>query len=72
MQAQKQTPPNNELTFARADLHAGSSASPAIGIFVTDSLCLTSSETARYRTEPTRLTFDAAELRDWDSGLLTF
>src|SRR6202167_1741342 len=73
MQAQKQTQPNNELSFARADKstlvvrlagdwhlrHGLPSAS-----VVEKEL-----DTA---PKPTKLTFDAAELRDWDSGLLTF
>src|ERR1700741_977352 len=73
MQAQKQTQPNNELSFARADnsplvvrlagdwhLRPGLPAPPLVEKQL---------DTA---PKPTKLTFDAADLRDWDSGLLTF
>jgi phospholipid/cholesterol/gamma-HCH transport system permease protein len=73
MQAQKQTQPNNELSFARADKstlvvrlagdwhlrHGLPSATLVEKQLDAD-------------PKPTRLTFDAADLRDWDSGLLTF
>ena len=73
MQAQKQTQPNNELSFARADKstlvvrlagdwhlrHGLPSATLVEKQLDAD-------------PKPTRLTFDAEDLRDWDSGLLTF
>jgi len=73
MQAHQQTPPTNELSFARADkstlvvrlsgdwhLRHGL-PSPTLVEKQLDAA-----------PKPTRLTFDAADLRDWDSGLLTF
>jgi phospholipid/cholesterol/gamma-HCH transport system permease protein len=73
MQAQKQTQPNNELSFARAD------KSTLVVRLAGDwhlrhglpsaSLVEKELDTA---PKPTKLTFDAADLRDWDSGLLTF
>src|ERR1700690_4156549 len=73
MEAHKQTPPNNELSFARAD------KSTLVVRLAGDwhlrhglpsaSLVEKELDTA---PKPTKLTFDAANLRDWDSGLLTF
>ena len=73
MQAQKQTQPNNELSFARAD------KSTLVVRLAGDwhlrhglpsaSLVEKELDTA---PKPTKLTFDATDLRDWDSGLLTF
>jgi phospholipid/cholesterol/gamma-HCH transport system permease protein len=73
MQAQKQSQPSGELSFARADKstlvvrlsgdwhlrHGLPSANLVEKQLDTD-------------PKPARLTFDAAELRDWDSGMLTF
>jgi phospholipid/cholesterol/gamma-HCH transport system permease protein len=73
MEAPQQSRQSSELSFARADnstlvirlagdwhLHHGLASPDAL----TKQL-----DTA---PKPTKLTFDAAELRDWDSGLLTF
>ena len=73
MEAHKQSQQSGELSFARADkstlvvrlagdwhLRHGL-PSPALVEKQLDSA-----------PKPTRLTFDAADLRDWDSGLLTF
>src|SRR5579863_7784975 len=73
MQAQKQTPPNNELSFARADnstlvVRIAGDWHLRHGLPSGD-LVAKQLDTA---PKPTRLTFDAADLRDWDSGLLTF
>jgi len=73
MEAHKQSPPNNELSFARTDnstlvvrlagdwhlRHGLPSADPVAKQLDT-------------APKPTKLTFDATDLRDWDSGLLTF
>jgi phospholipid/cholesterol/gamma-HCH transport system permease protein len=73
MQAQKQTPPSNELSFARADkstlvLRLAGDWHLRHGL-PSPSLVEKQLDSA---PKPTRLTFDAAKLRDWDSGLLTF
>src|SRR5580658_6461817 len=74
MQAQKQTPtPLNELSFARAD-----NSTLVVRLAGDWHLRhgLPSPEIVEKQLDtppkPTRLTFDATELRDWDSGLLTF
>src|SRR5271167_2169673 len=73
MQAHQQTPPSNELSFTRAekstlvvrlsgDWHLRHGLpSPTLVEKQLDAA-----------PKPTRVTFDAADLRDWDSGLLTF
>jgi phospholipid/cholesterol/gamma-HCH transport system permease protein len=73
MQAQQQTQRNNEITFARAD------KSTLVVRLAGDWHLrhgLPSPELVEKELDkdpkPTKLTFDAAELRDWDSGLLTF
>ena len=73
MQAHQQTPPPNEVSFARADnstlvVQLAGDWHLRHGLPSTD-LVEKQLDTA---PKPTRLTFDAAELRDWDSGLLTF
>jgi phospholipid/cholesterol/gamma-HCH transport system permease protein len=73
MQAQKQTPPSNELSFARADkttlvVRLAGDWHLRHGL-PSPSLVEKELDAA---PKPTRLTFDAADLRDWDSGLLTF
>jgi phospholipid/cholesterol/gamma-HCH transport system permease protein len=73
MQAQKQTQPNNELSFARADkstlvVRLAGDWHLRHGL-PSSALVEQQLDTA---PKPTRLTFDAADLRDWDSGLLTF
>jgi phospholipid/cholesterol/gamma-HCH transport system permease protein len=73
MQAQKQTQANNELSFARADnttlvVKLAGDWHLRHGLPSPD-LVAKQLDTP---PKPTRLTFDAAELRDWDSGLLTF
>jgi phospholipid/cholesterol/gamma-HCH transport system permease protein len=73
MQAHRQTQPNNELTFKRA---ANSTLVVRLagdwhlrhGLPSSD-LVAKQLDTA---PKPAKLTFDAADLRDWDSGLLTF
>ncbi len=73
MEAHKQSEPSGELSFARA----GSSTLVVRlagdwhlrhGLPSPDLL----EQQLDTPPKPTRLTFDAAELRDWDSGLLTF
>ncbi|MFZ2062193.1 MAG: ABC transporter permease [Candidatus Binatus sp.] len=73
MQAQKQTPPNNELTFARVDnttlvIRLAGDWHLRHGLPSPD-VVEKQLDTA---PKPTKITFDAADLRDWDSGLLTF
>src|ERR1700733_5653493 len=73
MQAPQQTPPPNEVSFARADnstlvVQLAGDWHLRHGLPSTD-LVEKQLDTA---PKPTRLTFDAADLRDWDSGLLTF
>ena len=73
MQAHQQTPPPNEVSFARADnstlvVQLAGDWHLRHGLPSTD-LVEKQLDTA---PKPTRLTFEAAELRDWDSGLLTF
>src|SRR5579862_6806719 len=73
MQAQKQSPPNNELSFARADnstlvIRLAGDWHLRHGLPSPD-VVEKQLDTA---PKPTRITFDAADLRDWDSGLLTF
>src|SRR5271155_271485 len=73
MQAHQQTPPPNEVSFARADnstlvVQLAGDWHLRHGLPSTD-LVEKQLDTA---PKPTSLTFDAAELRDWDSGLLTF
>jgi phospholipid/cholesterol/gamma-HCH transport system permease protein len=73
MQAHQQTPPSNELSFARADnstlvVRLSGDWHLRHGL-PSSSMVEKQLDTA---PKPTRLTFDAAELRDWDSGLLTF
>src|SRR5580698_2447048 len=73
MQAPQQTPPPNEVSFARADnstlvVQLAGDWHLRHGLPSTE-LVEKQLDTA---PKPTRLTFDAAELRDWDSGLLTF
>jgi phospholipid/cholesterol/gamma-HCH transport system permease protein len=73
MQAHQQTQPSNELSFARADnstlvvrlsgdwhLRHGLPAPELI------------EKQLDAAPKPSRITFDAAQLNDWDSGLLTF
>ncbi|HEY9159074.1 ABC transporter permease [Candidatus Binatus sp.] len=73
MQALKQSPPSGELSFARSDnstlvVRLAGDWHLRHGLPDTD-LVLKQLDTA---PKPVRLTFDAAGLRDWDSGLLTF
>ena len=73
MEAHKQSRPSNELSFARADnstlvVRLAGDWHLRHGLPSPD-LVEKQLDTA---PKPTRLTFDAAELRDWDSGLLTF
>src|SRR6202453_1307666 len=73
MEAHKQTPPNNELSFARTDnstlvVRLAGDWHLRHGLPSAD-LVANQLDTA---PKPTKLTFDAADLRDWDSGLLTF
>jgi phospholipid/cholesterol/gamma-HCH transport system permease protein len=73
MEAHKQTPPNNELSFARADnstlvVRLAGDWHLRHGLPSAD-LVAKQLDTA---PKPAKLTFDAADLRDWDSGLLTF
>ena len=73
MQAQQQTQRNNEITFARADkstlvVRLAGDWHLRHGLPSPDAV----EKQLDTEPKPTRLTFDAAELRDWDSGLLTF
>ena len=73
MQAHQQTQPSNELSFARADdstlvVRLAGDWHLRHGL-PSPTLVARQLDTA---PKPGRLTFDAAELRDWDSGLLTF
>src|SRR5208283_4885648 len=73
MQAHQQTPPPNEVSFARADnstlvVRLAGDWHLRHGLPSPDLL----EQQLDTPPKPTRLTFDAAELRDWDSGLLTF
>src|SRR5277367_5902550 len=73
MQAHQQTPPPNEVSFARADtstlvIRLLGDWHLRHGLPSTDAL----EKHLDTAPKPTRLTFDAADLRDWDSGLLTF
>src|SRR5208282_6813810 len=73
MQAHKQSQPSSELSFARADnstlvVRLAGDWHLHHGLPSTD-LVEKQLDTA---PKPTRLTFDAADLHDWDSGLLTF
>src|SRR5580658_638005 len=73
MQAHQQTPPPNEVSFARADnstlvVQLAGDWHLRHGLPSTDLV----EKQLDAAPKPTRLTFDAAELRDWDSGLLTF
>ena len=73
MQALKQSQPSGELSFARADnstlvVRLAGDWHLRHGLPSPD-LVEKQLDTA---PKPTRLTFDAAELGDWDSGLLTF
>jgi phospholipid/cholesterol/gamma-HCH transport system permease protein len=73
MQAQQQTQSSNELSFARAD------NSTLVVRIAGDwhlrhglpSVSLVEKQLDK-DPKPTKLTFDAADLRDWDSGLLAF
>jgi phospholipid/cholesterol/gamma-HCH transport system permease protein len=73
MQAQKQSQPSGELSFARAD-----KSTLVVRLSGDWHLRhgLPSPELVEKQLDaapkPTRLTFDAAGLQDWDSGLLTF
>ena len=73
MQAQVQTPPLNEVSFARAD-NSTLLVRLAGDWHLRHGLPSTGLVEKQLDTDPkpTRLTFDAAGLRDWDSGLLTF
>ena len=73
MQALKQSQPSGELSFARADnatlvVRLAGDWHLRHGLPIAD-LVEKQLDTA---PKPTRLTFDAAQLHDWDSGLLTF
>ena len=73
MQAHQQTPPLNEVSFARAEnstlvVQLAGDWHLRHGLPSTD-LVEKQLDTA---PKPTSLTFDAADLHDWDSGLLTF
>jgi phospholipid/cholesterol/gamma-HCH transport system permease protein len=73
MQAHQQTQPNNELSFSRADnstlvVRLAGDWHLRHGLPASD-LVVKQLDTA---PKPAKLTFDATELRDWDSGLLTF
>src|SRR5271155_229998 len=73
MQAQQQTQRNNEITFARADkstlvVRLAGDWHLRHGLPSPDAV----EKQLDTEPKPTKLTFDAAELRDWDSGLLTF
>ena len=73
MQAHQQTPPLNEVSFARAEnstlvVRLAGDWHLRHGLPSPDLL----EQQLDTPPKPTRLTFDAAELRDWDSGLLTF
>jgi len=72
MQAQKQPQANNELSFARADkslvVRLAGDWHLRHGLPSQDLV----EKQLDAAPKPTRLTFDAADLRDWDSGLLTF
>jgi phospholipid/cholesterol/gamma-HCH transport system permease protein len=73
MQAHRQTQPNNELTFKRA---ANSTLVVRLAGDWHLRHGLPSSDLVAKQLDtdprPAKLTFDAADLRDWDSGLLTF
>src|ERR1700722_16591616 len=73
MQAQKQTPPNNELSFARADnstlvIRLAGDWHLRHGLPSPDVV----EKQLDTDPKPTKITFDATDLRDWDSGLPTF
>src|SRR5271155_702066 len=73
MQAQQKTQRNNEITFARADkstlvVRLDGAWHLRHGLPSPDAV----EKQLDTEPKPTKLTFDAAELRDWDSGLLTF
>jgi phospholipid/cholesterol/gamma-HCH transport system permease protein len=73
MEAQQQTQPSGELSFARADkntlvIRLSGDWHLRHGLPGPE-LVEKQLDTA---PKPTRLTFDAAQLHDWDSGLLTF
>src|SRR5271156_6003498 len=73
MQAHQQTPPPNEVSFARADnstlvVQLAGDWHLRHGLPSPD-VVEKQLDTA---PKPARLTFDAKDLRDWDSGLLTF
>jgi len=73
MQALKPSQPSGELSFARSDnstlvVRLAGDWHLRHGLPEPD-LVLKQLDTA---PKPTRLTFDAAQLHDWDSGLLTF
>ncbi|MGH7924019.1 MAG: ABC transporter permease [Candidatus Binatus sp.] len=73
MQAHQQTAPSHELSFARADrttLVVGLSGDWHLRHGLPSPNLV--DEQLDVAPKPTKLTFDAAELRDWDSGLLTF
>jgi phospholipid/cholesterol/gamma-HCH transport system permease protein len=73
MQAHQQTQPNNELSFSRA---ANSTLVVRLAGDWHLRHGLPSSDLVAKQLDsdpkPAKLTFDAADLRDWDSGLLTF
>jgi phospholipid/cholesterol/gamma-HCH transport system permease protein len=73
MQAQTKSQPNNEISFSRSDkstliVHLGGDWHLRHGLPSTDSV----EKELDTEPKPTRLSFDASDLRDWDSGLLTF
>jgi phospholipid/cholesterol/gamma-HCH transport system permease protein len=73
MQAHQQTQPSNELSFTRADksvlvVRLSGDWHLRHGLPEPE-LIEKQLDTA---PKPTRITFDASDLRDWDSGLLTF
>jgi phospholipid/cholesterol/gamma-HCH transport system permease protein len=73
MQAHKQSQPSGDLSFARSDkstlvVRLAGDWHLRHGLPSAD-LVAKELDTA---PKPTKLTFDAADLRDWDSGLLTF
>src|SRR6202162_3623561 len=73
MQAQTTPPPNNELSFARADnstlvIRLAGDWHLRHGLPPPDVVA----KQLDTEPKPKKVTFDAADLRDWDSGLLTF
>ena len=74
MQALKQSQPSGQLSFARADNNSTLVIRLAGDWHLRHGLPTHEDLEKQLDTapKPTKLTFDAAELRDWDSGLLTF